>query len=1153
LPPKFAHLHVHTEYSILDGACRIEGALDAAKAMGMDSLAITDHGVMYGALSFYEKALERGMRPIIGCEVYVAPGRREVKDAGYNESPYHLVLLARDNTGYLNLMRIVTRGFTEGFYYKPRVDQEVLSENSEGLIALSACLKGEVQRLLLSDDPDSARHAVERYLETFGEDGFFLELMDHGIDEQVRVNPMVVRLAREMGVGLVATNDVHYVHREDASAHDCLLCIQTGKVLSEPNRLKFSSDEFYLKSPDEMAAIFPDFPEAISNTAAIADRCLVEIPLDRVYLPTYSLPEGYDLNGYLEELATEGVRRHYGDEPAEEVTERLAMELEVIEKLGFAGYFLIVWDFVKHAKEQGIRVGPGRGSAAGSLVAYALGITTIDPLKYSLLFERFLNPERIALPDIDIDFSHTRRAEVIEYVSSKYGRDRVSPIVTFSRLKAKAAVKDVGRVMDVPYARMDSLTKLIPDDPNMTIEIALEQSGELRDAYGIDSQVRQIIDMALSLEGTVRHASVHAAGVVIADNAIDTYSPLSLQQKSGENANAITTQYDMYCVEKLGLLKVDMLGLKTQSLLELALDLIEERRGVRLDIDELPMDDEDTFKLIQNARTVGTFQLASPGMRALMRDMVPNRFEDIIALIALYRPGPLKNDMHKVYVEQKHGRRAVSYPHPTLEEVLRETHGVIVYQEQVMQIAQVMAGYTGLEADELRKAMGKKKSEIMLRHREKFIQGAVGNGVDVETATQVFDLVETFGGYGFNKSHSTAYALVSYQSAYLKAHYPEEYMAALMTVYMDNQDRLVEYIDECRRMGLKVRPPDINASASHFTPGDGYLLFGLSAVRNVGSVAVDQILACRTEGGPFADFVDFCERVPGSVTNKKVLESLIKGGAFDAIDPDRSMLLAGYEAAVSTAQRRRREREEGQFSLFGEGDAEGGIAEDIRTLAGDYPEIPQRQLLAFEKEMLGVYVSDHPLTEWRDVLDGAAEIELAQISTEMDRARLTVAGMVARLEKRFNKDGKPWCTFLLEDFSGAIEIVVFFKKYEEVADFLADDAVLSVRGRVDMKDNSRKMIADDVKPLRRGAARPSRLLLVVDATRYTEDIESQVKSILVEHAGEIPVYLRLNGDGEKGTTIRLGDFYSVETDGDLLGKLKSLLGEKAVRLVFPEY
>lgn len=1140
----FVHLHLHTEYSVLDGACRVQDAVREARELGMDSLAITDHGVMYGVLNFYQAAVDAGVKPIIGSEVYVAPRSRLTRDGGLEERPYHLVLLARDNTGYENLMRIVTRGFTEGYYYKPRIDREVLSEHSEGIIALSACLKGELPQALLRDDEDEALRVLDEYLGIFGEENFFIEIMDHGIEEQIRLKPMLVELARSKGLGLVATNDVHYVKREHAKPHDYLLCIQTGKVLSEESRLRFSSDDFYMKSAEEMEEKFPDFPEALTNTSAIAERCNVEIPLGRVYLPRYETPEGYDLNSYLEYLARRGVEKLY-DELTPEVVERLEMELAVIKELDFSGYFLIVWDFVKYAKEKGVRVGPGRGSAAGSLVAYALGITTIDPMEHGLLFERFLNPERIALPDIDIDFSHNRRQEVIDYVTGKYGADRVAQIISFSRLNARQAVKDVGRVMDVPYARMDTLSKMVPEDPSMTIEKALEQSSDLKNAYESDPEVREIIDTAMDLEGLVRHDTIHAAGVVIADDELNKYTPL--QRKGGED-DEIVTQYDMYDVEKLGLLKVDFLGLKNQSLLELALNLINGRRTEELDLDEIPMDDEETFKLIRSGRTVGTFQLASPGMRALMRDMMPGKFEDIIALIALYRPGPLDNNMHTAYVDRKHGRKAVSFQHPSLEEVLRETYGVIVYQEQVMRITQVLAGFTGQEADRLRKAMAKKNPEALASMKEKFIEGAVRNGVETSTATDVFELIEKFGRYGFNKSHSTAYAMVSYQTAYLKTHYPSEYMAALMTIYMSNQDRLVEYINESRRMGIDVRLPDINKSDSHFTPYDDHILFGLSAVRNVGSAVVEQIIEARDRGGEFSDLMDFCDRVPPSVTNKKTLESLIKAGAFDSVEADRSLLLASYDAAVSTAQRRRREREEGQFSLFGENEVAVGPTNGPE--GAGYQAIPQRQLLSWEKEMLGVYVSGHPLSDWRELLSGQTEVELASINRDLDRAMIKVGGLINKVEKRYNKSGKPWASFLLEDFSGSIEVLAFSGRYDKYYELIEEDAIVLVKGRVDAKDNSRKILLEEIKPLPRSSMKPSRVDLVLGAGRFTDELSRHIKEILLQHPGSIPVHLKIQDDSNT-TTVRLGDLYDVDIDSDLMAKLKSLLGSSSVLVEYP--
>lgn len=1142
---EFCHLHLHTEYSILDGACRVADCLETTKSMGMDSLAITDHGVMYGAISFYRKALELGVKPILGCEVYVARGEATTRNGGMAEQPYHLVLLAQNNQGYENLMKIVTLGFTKGFYYKPRVDKEILRELHQGIIALSACLKGEIPSLIVEENYQEAARKADEYSQIFGEGNFYLELMDHGIEVQPRVNQALAELSKEKGVPLVVTNDVHYVKREESRAHDVLLCIQTGKVINEPKRLRFQGEEFYLKSPEEMEALFPDFPEAIQNTEEIASRCDVEVDFNRVYLPRYTPPDGYDLDSYLEKLARDGLKERYG-EVTEEISERLTEELDVIKKLKFSGYFLIVWDFVKYAEEKAIKVGPGRGSAAGSLVAYLLGITSIDPLKYGLLFERFLNPERIALPDIDIDFSHNRRSEVIEYIAAKYGVGRVAQIISFSRLTARAAVKDVGRVMDIPYARMDAISKMVPEDPRMTIEVALKQSSELKEAYETDSEMREIIETAQNLEGLVRHDSVHAAGVVIADDELTRYTPLQ-RSKSGEDSELVT-QYDMYDIEKLGLLKVDLLGLKNQSLLELAISLIKQRRGIDVDIDAVPLDDLQTFKLIQEGKTTGVFQLASPGMRALMREMLPEKFDDIIALIALYRPGPLGMDMHRVFVEQKKGRKKIKYPHPSLEPILKETYGVIVYQEQAIRIAREMAGYTGLEADELRKAMAKKKPEIMMAHKQKFIEGAVSRGIDSASASRVFELIEKFGGYAFNKSHSTAYAYVSYQTAYLKAHYPTEYMAALMTIYMDNPDRLVEYINECKHIGIEVKPPDINKSASHFTPFDDSVLFGLSAVRNVGSSVVERIIQARNEGGEFESFSDFCERAPAAATNKKTLESLIKAGAFDSIQSDRSALLATYDAVADIAQRHKREKEEGQFSLF-EDVQETNSPEEI-GLPPEYQQVPRKELLKFEKEMLGAYVSGHPLEDWEAQICNQVDMEIAQLTGENSKELVTLGGMISRIAKRYNKLGKPWATFFLEDFSGRIEVLLFTGKFEKYQEFLTEDAIVLVKGKVDQGDNMKRLLAEEIKPLSDAMSGPSCLEIMLEQEKIGEQDITRIKETLIRHPGKIPVHLKLVDGGEK-KTMRLGDLYCVEADEKLLDELKSFFGESATRLIYP--
>lgn len=1154
MPARFAHLHVHTDYSLLDGACKIDKPgseksrlLESIKGMGMDSLAITDHGVMYGALPFYRSCRDAGVRPIIGCEAYVAPRGRETRDGGPEEI-WHLVLLARNSEGYRNLLMLATSAFIEGFYYRPRIDLEILKQYSEGLIALSACLKGEIDQTLLRGDLEAADRAAERYVRIFGDGNFYIELMDHGIPEQAQVNPLLVDLARRKGLPLVATNDAHYISREDAPAHDALLCIQTKSLLADENRLKFSTEEFYLKSPEEMVALFPDYPEAISNTLDIAARCDVEIDLETLHLPRYDPPPGFDLDSYLDHLALEGLKQRYV-EPTAEAADRLEYELSVIKKLGFSGYFLIVWDFIKHAKDKGIRVGPGRGSAAGSLVAYALGITTIDPLKYGLLFERFLNAERIALPDIDVDIGHFRRQEVIDYVAEKYGRDRVAQIITFSTFSARQAVKDIGRVMDIPYQRMDALTKMVPDRTGTTIESALSDSADLRGEYETDPEARKVIESARSLEGMVRHQSVHAAAVVIADDVISSYSPLCLQQRAGESGSVVTTQYDMYDVEKLGLLKVDMLGLKNQSLIELSVRLIEERTGERQEIDNLPMDDPETFKLIQSGRTIGTFQLSSPGMRGLMRDLVPTRFEDIIALIALYRPGPMGLNMHKMYVDQKHGRKTVVYPHPSLEEVLRETFGVIVYQEQAMRIAQVLAGYTGQEADELRKAMAKKKREIMDRHRAKFLDGAREKGIDERTALNVFELIDKFGEYGFNKSHSTAYAYISYQTAYLKAHYPSEYMAALMTVYMSDQDRLVEYINECRSLGIDIKLPDINLSGANFTPFDDHVLFGLSAVRNVGSSAVETLLEEREANGPYENFLDFCDRVPANVANRKTLESLIRAGAFDSMEV-RSRLLATYETSLGTAKRRRREREEGQFSLFDDGNGGDQMLEPAQM--PDFVPIDKRELLTYEKEMLGVYVSEHPLSEYREAIYANTDLEIAQLSPELDRQQITVGGIISGALRKLNKQGKTWVSFKLEDFSGTIEVLVFSHKYERFEDVVSDDSIVLVKGRLDAKDETKKLLADEIKRLPAEGIAPEYLDVCIESSKFHEGLVDHIKRTLEAHPGPVPVRISLLSGGRETRRVKTGDYYSVDTAGDLIAKLKSLLGEGAIKVAYPD-
>ena len=1141
MPKDFVHLHLHSEFSLLDGCCRIPDALQKAHDLGMGALALTDHGVMYGILSFYRTAIDLGVKPILGSEVYVAQASRKERSGSFGGTLYHLVLLAENNEGYRNLMRIVTRGFTEGFYYRPRVDKEVLRDHHQGIIALSGCLKGEVSNKMLGGDREGAVAAAREYQGIFGEENFYLEIQDQGLEEQKRVNPALVEISRDESIPLIATNDVHYVNREDSEAHDVLLCIQTGSVLADESRLKFSTEEFYLRSRPEMMKVFPDFPEALTNTAEVASRCNVEIPLNKVYLPKYDVPEDYTLDSFLEKVAWEGLRRRF-PEPEPESEKRLAEELEVIKGLGFSGYFLIVWDFVKEARSKGIRVGPGRGSAAGSLVAYALSITNINPLKYGLLFERFLNPGRIALPDIDIDFSHERRQEVIDYVTRKYGKERVAQIITFSSMKAKAAARDAGRVLDIPYNRVDRIAKMIPEVPlDITVDEALSISHDLREEYERDKTTHRLIDIAKRLEGLVRQDSVHAAGVVIADDELTNYSPL--QQKGGPDKE-IVTQYDMYDLQRIGLLKVDLLGLRNQTLLEKAVESIRENYGVDLDIDKVPMDDEKTFDLIQQGETVGVFQLASQGMRSLMKDLLPTKFEEIIALIALYRPGPLRSGMVQDFVDHKHGRKKITYSHPLLEEILAETYGVIVYQEQVMQIGKILAGFSLEEGDELRHAMSKKKPEIIVKQKKKFIDGARKNNIQDTVARRIYDLIEKFGGYGFNKSHSTAYAVVSYQTAYLKAHYPVEYMAALLTTVMDNQDRMVEYINECRKMGIDVNPPDVNRSDRVFTPNDGYILFGLSAVRNVGDSVVALILDARRKGGPFKSFLEYCERVDGSVTNKKVMESLISGGAFDSIEPNRSLLLHVYADTVDTAQRRKRDKELGQYSLFGDGD---DAETDQLKVPPQYQDMPKEQLLAREKEMLGVYVSDHPLLEWKDELDRRSDIEISQITDELDGNQVTLCGMVNRVRKLRTRRGDQMAIANLEDLSGGIELVVFPSVYQKFTDLLEEDSILQVKGTIDVGDRERNVKVKEITDIYDNGSGRSTLEISSPVDKFDNVLIKRIKKILMTYQGNTPVILRLVSPHKK-TIIKLGETYYVEPQENLVTELKSILGEQAVRI-----
>jgi len=1136
----FVHLHTHSEYSLLDGAARLEDLVKRAKELGMPALALTDHGVMYGIIDFYEIARQYGVKSILGCEVYVAPRSRFEKSPRKEDSPYHLVLLAENDEGYKNLMRLVTLGFSEGYYYKPRVDKELLRSYHRGLIALSGCITGEVAKLIQAGRMEQAERVAIELRDIFGEGNFFLEIQDQGLDEQKQVNESLKEISSKLGIPLVATNDVHYTYRSDNVAHDALLCIQTGSTVEEEDRLRFRSDEFFLKSPQEMEEIFPDCPEALENTLRIAERCDVSLDFEQILLPDYEVPAGYDLDSYLEKLCEEGVGKRY-KEVTPEIRERLRHELDVIKKTGFSGYFLVVWDFVKFAKENGIRVGPGRGSAAGSIVSYVLGITNVDPLAHGLLFERFLNPERISMPDIDIDFCYERRDEVIDYVARKYGEDKVAQIITFGTMAARAATRDAGRVFGIPYGRVDKIAKLIPETPGMTIDDALRISPELNGEYESDDTTRRILDTARTLEGLARQDSIHAAGVVLSQDALTEYTPL---QRKGEGAETVT-QYHMDAIKKIGLLKMDFLGLRTLTVIEDAVKILKRTKGADVDIDSIPFDDEETYRMLQRGESIGVFQLESSGMRSLLKDLRPSTFEDIVSLLALYRPGPLGSGMVSDFVDRKHGRRPIKYPHPLLEPILRETHGIIVYQEQVMRIASELAGFTMAEADILRGAMSKKKPDVLAQQREKFIRGALSRGLDSSTAEEIFDLMAYFAGYGFNQSHSCAYAVISYQTAYLKANYPVEFMAALLTSVMQNKDRVAQYVSECRRLGIKVMPPDVNESFRNFTVVGDSIRFGLSAVRNIGDSAIEAIIDARKSKGSFKSLYGFCERVDLSLVNKRALESLIKGGAFDFCGLTRKYLLAVYQRAMEAGLRRQRDVQVGQFTIFDLSEEEG-ISQDVAHAPprGEMEEFPKEELLAHEKEILGLYVTDHPLLGMEKILRSRVSTSTGELAEQKDGNTVVIGGIETKVSRITTRKGDMMVFVTLEDLEGSVEVIVFPSTYQQYRELIAEDRAVLVKGRVDIKEDNIKVIAQEIKGLSADEKIEPALYIQLSAENFKRELVDRLKTVLGTYPGESPVYIRVK-DKDKTTTFRLGSQYRVATENGLFAELKELLGPRA--------
>ena len=1148
----FAHLHVHTEYSLLDGSNKIKECVSRVKELGMNSVAITDHGVMFGVIDFYRAAKAVGIKPILGCEVYVAPGSRFDKEAAGSgeERYYHLVLLAENDLGYHNLMKIVSRGFTEGYYYKPRVDLEVLKEFHEGIIALSACLAGEVQRNILRGMYSEGKEAALRYQKIFGEGNFFLELQDHGMQEQKMVNQSLLRMSQETGIELVATNDIHYTYAEDEKPHDMLLCIQTGKKLSDENRMRYEGGQYYIKSEEEMRTLFPYALQALENTQKIADRCNVEIEFGVTKLPKYDVPEGYTSWEYLQHLCYQGLKKRYpsGDEA---LKNRLEYELSVIKSMGYVDYFLIVWDFIKYAKDHGIMVGPGRGSAAGSIVAYCLEITSIDPIKYQLLFERFLNPERVSMPDIDVDFCFERRQEVIDYVVEKYGSDRVVQIVTFGTMAAKGVIRDVGRVMDLPYAFVDSIAKMIPKELNITLDRALSMNPELKKLYQEDDRVHELIDMSKRLEGLPRHTSMHAAGVVISQKSVDEYVPLSLGSDG-----SVVAQFTMTTLEELGLLKMDFLGLRTLTVIQDAARLASESAGERIDINQIDYDDKRVLESIGTGKTDGIFQLESGGMKSFMKELKPQNLEDIIAGISLYRPGPM--DFIPQYIKGKNHPETITYDCPQLEPILAPTYGCIVYQEQVMQIVRDLAGYTLGRSDLLRRAMSKKKGEVMERERKNFVYGnpeegvpgCIANGIDEKTANKIYDEMIDFAKYAFNKSHAAAYAVVSYQTAWLKYYYPVEFMAALMTSVIDNPGKVSEYIYTCRQLGIEILPPDINKGEGSFSVDNGNIRYGLAAIKSIGRPVIDAIIAERNARGEFKNLKDFIERLSGKEVNKRTIESFIKSGAFDSLGGTRKQFMVIYVKILDQVNQERKYSMTGQLSLF-------DMVGDDQKAEFDIPlppvgEYEKETKLAFEKEVLGIYLSGHPMEEYeekwkknitRTTLDFQLDEETGRTKVH-DGAREIVGGIITSKTIKYTKNNQTMAFITLEDLAGSVEVVIFPKVYEKNQQYLNEESKVFVKGRVSEEDEAAsKLICESIVPFEQ--TKRELWLQYADKEAYLSK-EKELLELLKDSDGSDSVVIYCK---KEKAIKRLPANRNVSADKVLLSKLTNYLGESCVKVI----
>ncbi len=1141
----FVHLHVHSQYSLLDGACALDKLVAKAKEYRMPALAITDHGNLFGAIDFYTLAMKEGIKPIIGCEMYVAPGSRFEKssqDSGY-EGASHVTLLAKDLVGYKNLIKLVTAGYLEGFYYKPRIDRELLAQHARGLIGLSGCLNCEVAKALLEDDARRAKDVAGWYMEVLGRENYFLEVQDHGMPEQKRVNDGLLRLAKALELPLVGTNDLHYPAKEDARAHEVLLCIQTGKTIKDKDRWRFSGDQFYFKSPAEMKQVFAHLPEAAKNTIAVAERCNLQLQFGQFRLPRYQVPEGHTLETYLGHLTWQGLRVRYPGASGE-VEARLKYELEVIRKTGFAGYFLVVWDFITFARERGISVGPGRGSAAASLVAYCLGITNIDPLRYGLIFERFLNPERISMPDMDIDFSDDRRDEVIDYVARKYGADNVAQIITFGTMGAKAVIRDVGRGLGMPYAEVDKIAKLVPNRLNISLDEAIAESPPLAETVRSRPEVDELWRVAKSLEGLTRHASTHAAGVVISGEPLIEHVPLYKDPKAGSKP---TTQYAMGAIERIGLLKMDFLGLRTLTVIANTLELIASGRGTRLSIEEVPLDDQGTFDLLGEARTFGVFQLESSGMRDLLRRLRPERLEDIIALVALYRPGPMV--MIDDFINRKHGKVRVSYDHPLMEAILKETYGVMVYQEQVMRIASDLAGFSMGEADVLRKAMGKKDPEMMDRQRKKFIDGAKSKGIPTPTSERIFDKMAPFAGYAFNKPHATSYALLAYQTAYLKTHYPVEFMAALLTSEMADTDKIVRYIDECRQMGITVLPPDVNESGSSFAVVGDQIRFGLVAIKNVGEAAIQSILATRRDKGPLGSIFDFCNRVDLRLVNKRVVESLIKCGAFDSLGRTRAELMAVVDKAMEGAAQSQRERIQGQGSLLDVLEPSGGLGRQDPTMPA-VPEWSRNQRLAAEKETLGFYVTGHPLADYRELIARQGAVTTDRLASVKDKEVVKLCVLVAAIKEITTKNGDRMAFVTLEDLAGTVEAIAFPDLYRANLLHLVKDSPVMVKGQVDVGEEAVKLLLTEVVPLSALRGNGGSLVeITVEETQLSMERLEELRGLVSRFPGSATLRIHLNVSHGARVTVAASPGVTVAANESLKREVEALLGPGTVTVV----